>query len=272
MRKGSVQQTFVTVEDVIGDVVCLRGTHPQMREYRAAVAVESINFALKSEREQEAILAAYAAFLNGLQFPIQVLAQIRPLALQPYLDHVRMERARAREQEIIVEATTVWDQLTDEYLSFVAGLAEERTILERRFFVMVPADTATADRGSDPLDVLRRVTSQVFQRRKADPSTRSDFVLARQQLALRVDVVITELGRMGVVAARLGNVALLELCAHALAPDRAVAHPFHADDLARVGLPPETRPVTPCADAVEILQWEQEYALNALLGMQEAMR
>src|SRR5579884_3116571 len=115
MRKGSVQQAFVTVEDVLGDVLCLRGAHPHSREYRAVVAVESINFALKSEREQEAILAAYAAFLNGLNFPMQVLAQVRPLALQPYLLHVQAERARAREQETATAATAVWDQLTEEY-------------------------------------------------------------------------------------------------------------------------------------------------------------
>jgi len=260
----------VTVEDVFGDVLCLRGAHPQRREYRAAVTVESINFALKSEGEQEAILAAYAAFLNGLNFPIQILAQVRPLALQPYLAHVRVERARAREQETVVEATDLWDQLTDEYLSFVAGLAEERTILERRFFVIVPADTAMTEHAGDPLSVLLRVAPKVMRRQKVVRSVRQEYVLARQQLALRVEVVISELGRIGVVAARLGNAALLDLCYHALAPDRAVTHPFHADDLARVGLPSAAPPVTPRADAVEILRREEAQDLDKVLGTEVA--
>jgi hypothetical protein len=267
MRKGSVQQAFVTVEDVLGDVLCLRGAHPHSREHRAVVAVESINFALKSEREQEAILAAYAAFLNGLNFPIQVLAQVRPLALQPYLVHVQAERARAREHETATASTAVWDQLTEEYLSFVAGLAAGRTILERRFFIIVPADTLPAERVGDPFDAFARALP--MRCRKADPSKRQDFLVARQQLDLRVDVVIAALGRLGLVASRLGTEALLDLCQQVLATDRAVTHRVHADDLVRLGMPSHALPVLPRADAVEALRREQEAEIDKLLPVQE---
>lgn len=266
MRKGSVQHAFVTVEAVQQEVLCLASAQRHQWAYRAAIEVQSINFALKSEREQEAILAAYAAFLNGLSFPVQIFVQVRPLALQPYLGHVRRERERARATEANAEATALWDRLTEEYLGFVAGLAAERTMLDRRFFVIIPADTGAAGRSTDPLGAFLTTAPLPFLRRKQDQAQHHAFTLARQQLALRADLVIGELGRMGLVATRLGNADLLDLCYHALAPGRAATHALDASVIAAVGLPHHAVPVTPHADAVVDLRQQQERALDALFG------
>ncbi|WP_017623411.1 PrgI family protein [Nocardiopsis chromatogenes] len=48
------------------------------------VACSSVNFHLASEREQEAIVGAFAAVLDSLAHPVQVLIQARPLDLAPY--------------------------------------------------------------------------------------------------------------------------------------------------------------------------------------------
>ena len=86
------------------------------------MGISSVHFALKSEKEQEAMLAAYAAVLNGISYPLQILTQVRPLNLAPYLALVREERARTRVQEHDAEMTALWDRLTEEYIAFVTGM------------------------------------------------------------------------------------------------------------------------------------------------------
>src|SRR5690606_34977799 len=69
---------------VVGDVVVLRGG-----ECRAVLQAGSVNFALKSEAEQEVILAGYRRFLNGLDYPLQVLVRVVLTDVEGYLEGVR---------------------------------------------------------------------------------------------------------------------------------------------------------------------------------------
>lgn len=42
---------------------------------RIVLRVEAVNFALKSEPEQDAIIYSFQHFLNALQFPVQILVR-----------------------------------------------------------------------------------------------------------------------------------------------------------------------------------------------------
>src|SRR5690348_14060125 len=86
---GSVQQWYVAGEAVIGDVLVLTTPNPSRHDYRALLEVSSVNYALKTSGEQDAILAGYRAFLNGLTFPVQLLVQVRPLDLVTYAEQIR---------------------------------------------------------------------------------------------------------------------------------------------------------------------------------------
>src|SRR5579872_7323402 len=87
---ASVQQHYVSLREVSGDMLCLAssGTASRRRLYRAVVEVSAINFTLSSEEEQEAIIAGYRAFLKALTFPIQVLVRNQRLDLRTYLQRV----------------------------------------------------------------------------------------------------------------------------------------------------------------------------------------
>ena len=59
---------YLDIAEIRDDVVILRdGT------LRAVLLVSSINFSLKSEDEQNAIIQAYISFLNTLSFPLQIV-------------------------------------------------------------------------------------------------------------------------------------------------------------------------------------------------------
>jgi len=78
--KFSTQQ-YLDIAEIHDDLVILRdGT------VRAVLLVSSINFALKGEDEQNALIQAYISFLNSLDFPLQIVIQSRYLNIDRYLD------------------------------------------------------------------------------------------------------------------------------------------------------------------------------------------
>ena len=85
-RPASVQEQL-PLQEIRDDVVRLRGG-----EDRAVLETGSVNFALRSEPEQEAILAGYRRFLNGLDYPLQVLVRVVPTDVERYLAGLRGAR------------------------------------------------------------------------------------------------------------------------------------------------------------------------------------
>src|SRR6266545_4647719 len=124
-RHASAQE-LLPLDDVIDSVLCLRGGN-----YRAAMEAQSVNFALKSETEREAIMAGYRAFLNALSYQIQVIVRVLPTDVEAYLTGLR-ERLGGGSSESL-------RRLALDHESFVRKLARDRTLLERRFYVIVPA-------------------------------------------------------------------------------------------------------------------------------------
>ena len=67
-QKAPSMQKHLEINEIKEDVIVLKdGT------LRAILLASSINFSLKSEDEQNAIIAAYVNFLNTLDFSIQFL-------------------------------------------------------------------------------------------------------------------------------------------------------------------------------------------------------
>ena len=122
-RLASVQEVL-PLEGIAGDVVCLRGGG-----YRGVLEARGVNFALKPEPEQEAILASFRRFLNGLDHPLQVLVRVVPADIEAYLSGLG-EAGRG---------TETLRRLRRDHEAFVRRIARERTLLDRRFHVIVPA-------------------------------------------------------------------------------------------------------------------------------------
>src|SRR3989338_8579148 len=74
-------QKFLDIAEIKEDTVIMKdGT------LRAVLLISSLNFSLKSEDEQNAIIAAYIGFLNFLEFPLQIVIQSRRLYIYAYFD------------------------------------------------------------------------------------------------------------------------------------------------------------------------------------------
>jgi predicted HTH domain antitoxin len=175
---------------------------------RAVVLVSSVNFALKSEDEQEAIIAAYVGFLNSLEHPIQIVIQSRKLNIDGYLAELT-QKEREQTNELLRA------QISD-YRSFISELVDLGEIMNKRFYIVVPFDPLTAKTKSfwSRLGEVLRPGAAVKLRDK-------QFIERRAGLDLRVSRIVGGLMSMGLAAAVLDTQTLIELYYNAYNPSAA---------------------------------------------------
>lgn len=184
-RIASIQSARLGLEAIEEDVVRLPGG-----QYRAVVDVGSVDFALKGEVEQEALIVGYARFLNGLTYPVQILVRALPIDVEGYLGELE-QRARQSLPEHLAA-------LARDHVAFVRRLARGRSLLERRFYLVIPADgEARPVRGFWP-----------FRRRR---DSALDLADARRQLTFRCEEIAAQLGRCGLKTRRLTSLELAQL-------------------------------------------------------------
>ncbi|OGH70635.1 MAG: hypothetical protein A3C90_01780 [Candidatus Magasanikbacteria bacterium RIFCSPHIGHO2_02_FULL_51_14] len=201
-------QQHLPIQEIRDGVVVLKdGT------LRAALLTSSINFSLKSEDEQNAIISSYVGFLNSLDHPLQIVVQSRQLQIGPYLEMLgKAEREQTNELLRV--------QIAD-YRAFVTELIEIGQIMGKRFYVIVPYDPLTAKRKgfwSRIKELFRpiaavRLKEERFQQRRAD-------------LDRRVRNVVSGLEGMGLATVQLDTQALVELYYSTYNPDTAFAEPL----------------------------------------------
>lgn len=95
------------------------------RKYRIILEASSINFELKSEDEQDALIETYQAFLNALSFPLQILIRVREMDMDTYLSAFR--------QRVELETEEIYKQQALNYAEFVQGLITTNKILYKQF-------------------------------------------------------------------------------------------------------------------------------------------
>lgn len=165
---------------------------------RAVLLVSSINFALKSEDEQNAIIAAYITFLNSLQFNLQIVIQSRRLNIEAYLDRLaKIEKEQTNELLRIQIA---------EYRHYVLELVEIGEIMTKRFYVVIPYNPL-----SDTQKSLFKKFIELFASVSAIKLTKKRFEQRKKELFQRTDHIISLLNSMGLKAIILDTQSLIEL-------------------------------------------------------------
>jgi len=192
--KGPSTQKFLDVWEIKDDVVILKnGT------IRSVLLVSSMNFALKSEEEQAAVIQAYTQFLNILDFPLQIAIQSRKLNIDPYLDNLKvLEKAQTNE---------LLKMQTQEYITYVKELVELADIMSKRFYAVVPFEQGT---GKKQQGFFKRL-SAVLSPTNVIHIKQKRFMEMRDELMKRVDFVIDGLSGLGLKAVPLDTQGLIEL-------------------------------------------------------------
>ncbi|MBN1585176.1 TraC family protein [Candidatus Uhrbacteria bacterium] len=200
-KPGASTRQFLDISEIKDNCVVLKdGT------LRAVLMVASVNFALKSEDEQQAIIAQYVSFLNSLEFPLQIVIQSRRLNIEKYIDRLK-ESERNQENELLKV------QISD-YRAFVSELVELGQIMQKHFFTVIPY-SPLSDKRKGFFSRMGEVLSPATSVRLAEDRFRQ----RKNALDMRVDHIVSSLNSMGLKSVRLDTQGLIELYYRVYNPD-----------------------------------------------------
>ena len=159
-------------------------------EYRAILKVSPLNFELRSEEEQDAIIDTYQSFLNSAGTNLQILVRTREIDMDTYLEDINR---RQKEETVPIYRTQLQN-----YDEFIRSLVTDNKILTRHFYVIVPY--------------------------KAIGKT--DFDLVSEQIKLRLDITSKGLARLGIHSTQLSSLEILDLFYSFYSPAQAKVQPL----------------------------------------------
>ncbi|HUD06949.1 MAG TPA: TraC family protein [Candidatus Saccharimonadales bacterium] len=158
-------------------------------QYRVVLQVSAVNFELKSEAEQDALIDTYQSFLNSLPCPLQILIRIREMDMDRYLDEFNSRLENEKEP--------VYRAQIKNYSEFVSGLITTNKILARHFYVVIPFS-----------------------------GKEHDFEVIKEQLMLSSDIIAKGLARLGMQSRQLTSLEILDLFYSFYNPGQAKRQPL----------------------------------------------
>lgn len=159
-------------------------------EYRAILAVSSLNFELRSEDEQDAIIETYESVLNSVGSNVQILVRTREIDMDKYLEDLT--------ERLDGETIPIYRTQLQNYDEFIRSLITDNKILTRHFYIIVSFKM----------------------------SGKTDFDLISEQLKLKMDVVVKGMARLGMLTDQLNSLEVLDLFYSFYSPTQAKIQPL----------------------------------------------
>ena len=181
----------IRIKEVKDNTLILPGN-----KYRAIIETSAINFELKSEDEQDALIDNFQNFLNSLPCSLQILIRVREVDIDRYLEEFRKKESK--------EENEVYKLQINEYCDFIGGLVSGNKILSRKFYVVIPYDVTDG---------------------------KNDFELVKEQLLLNQDIVIKGFEKLGMKVRVLDSLEILELFYPFYNSDQIKSQPLKAETL-----------------------------------------
>lgn len=184
-------QQFLEIEDIQDDLIILKNGACSL-----VLRVTAINFGLLSEEEQDAIIYAYAALLNSLTFPIQILIMSQKKDISSYLKLLISQEAKLKNQLLL--------KLMVRYRSFVEEIVKKNEVLDKKFYIAIPFS---------PLEMgLSSGISQSFGPKNKLPAPKQQIIeKAKVSLLPKKDHLVSQIGRLGISAKQLSSQELIKL-------------------------------------------------------------
>ena len=164
-------------------------------EYRLVLHVSSVNFELKSEDEQDALIETYQSFLNSLAGDLQIIVRVRELDIDEYVQNL--------ESRLSSETEKIYVSQINNYTAFVKSLIKSNRILSRQFYVVV------SYRGDK----------------------KQEFDIAKEQIGIRADIIAKGLMRLGIQSKSLSGLELVDMFYSFYSPRQAKSQPLSTDEL-----------------------------------------
>lgn len=188
-RAVASTQQHLDIDDIRDDIVLLKNGNAVI-----VMQTNAVNFDLLSEDEQDAMIFAYAALLNSLSFPIQVIVRSKIMDVSQYLFRLREARAS--------QTNPALADMIAKYEGFIRDLITQNQVLDKRFYLIIPYLDASLSSIS-PIGGKKRNPLLVDKWQVLEK--------AKVQLAPKRDHLSQQMARIGIKAWQLNSAQLVEL-------------------------------------------------------------
>lgn len=189
-------QTYLRISEIRENTVVLKNGG-----LRSVLKVSSINFNLKSEEEQNAIIYSYQGFLNTLEDPIQIVIRSKKLDIDKYLDDLKLKATK--------QTNPLLQKQTVEYAEYIQKLVEYADIMSKEFYVIVPQDPYRSRNVSFLSKFLGFINSK--DNYASIKQRRDEFDELKKKLSQKVNGVKIGLENCGLKAEELTTKELIQL-------------------------------------------------------------
>jgi hypothetical protein len=187
----STTQAHLPIADITNDIAVYK-------DGGASLVLEStsLNFGLLSEKEQAAVIAAYAALINSLTFTVQIVVLTQRKDISSYLTYLD-EQAKKITQPLLAS-------LMQEYKGFIVDSVKKKNVLGKRFFMVLYFSPLELGVGKSVASLTKRAGPLPFT---------ESYVIKKAKIALypRRDHLIRQAGRLGIKFKQLGTADLIAL-------------------------------------------------------------
>jgi hypothetical protein len=184
-------QKHIPIADIAQDIVLYK-------DGGAAIVMESssLNFGLLSEKEQQAVIAAYAALLNSLSFPIQILVRSQRKDISTYMNYLESARQKITNPKLA--------EIMDSYKRFVSETIKKKNVLGKRFYIVIPFNPLELGVTKSFISITRKNNSLPFPK---------SYVIKKAKISLypKRDHFIRQARRLGIQLRQLSTSELIEL-------------------------------------------------------------
>jgi hypothetical protein len=184
-------QEHLPIADITNDIVIYK-------DGGAALVMEStsLNFGLLSEKEQAAVIAAYAAMVNSLTFSIQIVVLTQRKDVSSYLNFLDEETKKITQPLLA--------KLMQEYKNFIMESVKKKNVLGKRFFVVLYLSPLELGIGKSVASITKGGGPLPFP---------ESYVIKKAKITLypRRDHLIRQAGRLGIKFKQLGTADLIDL-------------------------------------------------------------
>ncbi len=196
----STSQNHLPIADITNDIVIYK-------DGGAAIVLEStsLNFGLLSEKEQTAVIAAYAAMINSLSFSVQILVRTQRKDISSYINYLDIQATKLTHPLLI--------KLMAEYKSFIMESVKKKNVLGKRFYVVLYLS---------PLELGVAKSIQAVTRHGGPLPFTESYVVKKAKIILypRRDHMIRQAGRLGIKFRQYTTRELIDLYYSVYNPER----------------------------------------------------
>lgn len=191
-------QQHLDIDDIRDNIVILRNGNAV-----AILQTTAVNFDLLSEREQDSMIFAYAALLNSLTYPIQVIVRSKRMDISNYIRLLEQAQQKAPNQQIGYQISL--------YANFIKELVSQNQVLDKRFYIVIPYAGTTLSQAL--------TLPSLFAKKAPVEDKWHTLEKAKVNLGPKVDHLGKQVSRIGIKAHQLTTEELVEFFYDLYNPD-----------------------------------------------------